>query len=107
MKPGQIVRGRIQSKSTIPAGQGAVEFSSSTRIWIKFDYPLNCAVTRSFYSKNGFSCQMVLNRIRKTYSEIFRSPAKYGVYGHGIGDLFLEGVRRVRKPSRFVLDVSS
>lgn len=43
-------------------------------------------------TKNGMGLSQLLFEIGKAYKRIYESPKRYGVYGHSINDLYLEGI---------------
>jgi hypothetical protein len=61
-------------------------------IRIVLDYPLEKAVTFTFHNKGGFSLAKIIFLIQKTYRKIYENTEKYEVWGHGIGELFLESI---------------
>ncbi len=42
--------------------------------------------------KNGMGSLALIRKIGKAYREIYKDPGKNGVWGHEIGDLYLEGI---------------
>lgn len=92
------------------------------QIAIKFDYPLNNPIELTFKSKNGFTLGDLFCCIYTGYKKIYReegdapmipgmynrqtSNGKYGIWGHVIDDLYLEGATEV-KPGKFELSIGS
>ncbi len=66
--------------------------TKSKSITIRLDYPLDGDYDFVYSSKNGFTLSKVISLIRKSYKKIYDNPGKYGVWGHDIGDLIIEGV---------------
>lgn len=65
-------------------------------IKIVFDYPMSKPFVKIVNSANpeGFTKKDLLYLIREGYLEIYDDVDKYGVYGHDIGDLVLEGIKQ-------------
>lgn len=89
-------------------------------IKIVFDYPLNGEFLFDFHSDNGFQRKQLVELIAQTYQKIYdeenatiqeqqvipietriekgglmnrnQTDGKYGIWGHDIGDLWLEGI---------------
>lgn len=64
---------------------------------VTIDYPLDPGVQvkipASAYSRRDMPCLgKFLLVIANQYREIYRSPVKHGIWGHGITDLFFERV---------------
>lgn len=62
-------------------------------IRIEFDYPLSGkSAVFLFCRPTGFTRLDLLACIYKGYAKIYGDPSKYSVWGHSIGDLFIEGI---------------
>ncbi|HZS43370.1 MAG TPA: hypothetical protein VFA52_04265 [Candidatus Paceibacterota bacterium] len=54
---------------------------------------------------NGWTLQSFVNAVREGYKLIYKNRLKFGVWGHSIADLALEGFRR--RGNKFFLFVGS
>ena len=88
--------------------------TKAKEITIHFNYPLDNAADFTFKSKNGFTRKKFYECIAKGYKRIYReeeaddgnpghisgmynratSNGRYGIWGHDIGDLVIEGVEK-------------
>jgi hypothetical protein len=59
---------------------------------IVFDYPLSGKFEFKFKNKGGFTLGKIINLVSKTYEKIYKDPQKYGIWGHEMGNLFIEGI---------------
>lgn len=80
---------------------------------VKFDYPLSNKVVFKYEKNKGFSLRELVDNICKSYSQIYKeekrtskerggrmhgmlnrnkTDGKYGIWGHDLGDLALEGL---------------
>lgn len=82
-------------------------------IKIVFDYPLSHSVTFNFFSNSGgFTRFEFFRAIYKGYDLIYGaenregSGSPHGIWGHGMGDLFIEGVRET-EPGVYALSMGS
>ena len=94
-------------------------------ISIMFDYPLSQPTTREFFNPGGFTCYDFYQAVHEGYVKIYAEEAAaddagtipgminraashgpHGIWGHDLGDLFLEGFREVR-PGHFKLGMGS
>jgi len=99
------------------------KITSRQRIRIKFDYPLKNATILTFRSKNGFTLKNFFQCVFMGYTRIYKdeganpgmipgmlnrasSNGKYGIWGHVMEDLYLEGATEVR-PGKFELSMGS
>jgi hypothetical protein len=58
------------------------------------DYPLSIdAVYQIKTGKAGMSSFRLLKEIGKAYDDVYNNQEKYGVWGHSIDDLALEGIK--------------
>lgn len=92
------------------------------QITIQFDYPLHKPTSLVFKSKRGFTLKDLFRCVYVGYNKIYReegvapmipgmynrqtSNGKYGIWGHIMEDLYLEGMREV-KPGKFELSIGS
>ncbi len=79
------------------------------KIQIVFDYPLTDPVTFSFTTrcKKGWTRKALFCAIRQGYRKIYQNDEKYGVWGHCMEDLVIEGVRQNKRGGKFSLDMGS
>jgi hypothetical protein len=75
-------------------------------IKIEFTYPMRKPETFSFKSKNGFTLREFVQAVRKGYKRIYKDPKKYGIWGHCMADLYLEGLSQ-KTPGTYALSVGS
>lgn len=79
---------------------------------VVIDYPLDEPVkrlipTERYVHPSGIaSFGRFLLAVAEEYMEIYRNPEKYGVFGHGMGDLYFEKVT-VRKDGTVELSIGS
>jgi hypothetical protein len=72
------------------------------------DYPLDVPAVFTIKSgKNGIFQDKLVNIIVDKYREVYKNKAKYGIWGHGISDLFLEEVVVDYKAKEIRLGVGS
>src|SRR5208337_2613834 len=64
-------------------------------IVLHFDYPLRDPVRMTFCRPTGFRRIDLFRCIYKGYCKIYDDISKYGVYGHGIGDLKIDHVDQI------------
>jgi len=55
------------------------------------DYPLDHP--KKVIVREVKSLADILIPLAKAYKKIYKTPAVYGIYGHGIEDLFFEGIK--------------
>ncbi len=55
----------------------------------------------------GMGTLQLINKIGECYRKIYAEPKKYGVYGHDIGDLYLEGIEVDFEKKLITLEVGS
>ena len=87
--------------------------TSATKIKIKFDYPLNKPTSFEFENEDGFTKKDFFGRVYDGYKSIYETEEKdvgdpgyipgmynrqksegpFGIWGHYMDDLFIEGVR--------------
>lgn len=65
-------------------------------IYIEFDYPLSRSVTFIYTRAGGWTLGQVIQKVIDGYQTIYNDDDKpgcdYGIWGHNIGDLVLEGL---------------
>jgi hypothetical protein len=100
-------------------------------IKIEFDYPLQNVFTFDFVSSGGFTRKHLVELIAKTYQQIYQEEdqssqvqvipmenrttllnrnqtnGKYGIWGHDISDLWLEGIHYNTSTNTVLLDIGS
>lgn len=81
---------RINGKSKV--AQANEKVIKQKIIRIRFDYPFGYSMTREYHSKNGFTRGGLVRRIRQAYKSFYWRPTRYGIWGHGIDDLSLDGL---------------
>jgi hypothetical protein len=84
------------AKKCIPLLNGKVKVTRRQTIVVKLDYPLGATVRFTRTKKGGWTLQQIANEIHRIYQTKIYAGAKvedeYGVWGHDIGDLVLEGI---------------
>jgi len=88
---------------------GSDLISQRKSIEVTFDYPLGSAPT--FVLKRRAGAKGITRRVfaafvQRTYRKIYANEERYGIWGHDIGDLALEGAQE-SKPGQFKLLVGS
>ncbi len=88
---------------------GSDLISKRKSIEVQFDYPLGSVPT--FILKRRAGAKGITRRVfaafvQRTYRKIYANEERYGIWGHDIGDLVLEGAQE-RKPGKFKLHVGS
>jgi len=61
-------------------------------IRIEFDYPLDETYPMTFSRKGGWTLGQVIQKVIDGYAMIYKNDTRYGIWGHAIGDLVLEGL---------------
>ncbi len=78
-------------------------------IRVKFDYPLKYPIIAEFTRPQGWSITDFIEVIATKYKEIYEEEditGEYGIWGHGIGDLWLEGFSK-GEDGVYQLDIGS
>ena len=96
-------------------------------ITIVFSYPLSVEVDMKFTSKGGFSRMELFKCIHKAYKEIYdtehkmvgdpghipgmlnrsKSAGPFGIWGHDISDLYIEGIKYKDEDQKYHLIMGS
>lgn len=75
---------------------------------LTINYPVEGSIDFKFNTgPEGMSYPELVSKIGKCYKTIYKNPEKYGVWGHGIGDLFLEQIHVDYKNNTVKLYVGS
>lgn len=74
-------------------------------LWIDFTYPLAVSASFRYGNPAGFTRLVLFECIKQGYLTIYKDPALYGIWGHGIDDLFLEAAEL--KDGRVELSIGS
>lgn len=75
-----------------------------------FKLLINYPCKGTFFEINtnkGMGSLKLFHKIGECYKEIYKDPGKHGVYGHGIGDLYLEGIEIDFEKKLITLSVGS
>jgi hypothetical protein len=77
-----------------------------------FDLIINYPLDREYHfviktGKKGMGLIDLLRKIGKVYNKIYFDPDKYGVWGHDIHDLQLEGINVDFKTKKITIEVGS
>lgn len=80
--------------------------TSKKEIKVHFNYPLTTADTFTFKNSRGFTLRYFAKAVRKGYRAIYKEPDKYGIWGHCMGDLYIEGITE-ELPGMFNLSIGS
>jgi hypothetical protein len=108
---------------TIDEGDPDQKVTELEKITIHFGYPLTHATDMEFVHPGGFSYRNFLQAVHDGYAKIYaaekdpgrahansmnrgRSEGPYGIWGHDMGDLFLEGIEETA-PGKFQILVGS
>jgi hypothetical protein len=76
-------------------------------ITIVFDYPLHGEWVMTFCRPTGFTRKDILACVYKGYCKVYKDVRVYGVWGHSISDLYLEGLIKTGKPGLYELSMGS
>ena len=78
-------------------------------IVIAIDYPLQSCFEFKCKSRSpkGWTRKALYKKICQLYSNIYANIDKYGVWGHGIGDLCLCQMKEDRRRNRWTLSIDS
>lgn len=72
------------------------------------DYPLSKpAVYKIKTGQHGMGLGKLLQKIGEAYRKVYEEEDKYGVWGHYITDLAIEGIKVNYKTKKITLDVGS
>jgi hypothetical protein len=75
---------------------------------VVIDYPLSTPYIRKFNTgKNGAGFLRVVREVSKAYQHAYKNDDKYGIWGHDIGDLVLEGIKVNENTKTITLAVGS
>ena len=97
------------------------------KITIKFSYPLSVEIVREYKQKGGFSRKDLFRHIYEAYKNIYdeeeqqvgdpgtyenlynrkKSEGPYGIWGHQLGDLYLESINYNPKTKTVNLAIGS
>ena len=69
-------------------------FSDSLKnreVSVTLSYPLKTKHTFTFLTKEG-SVSELITKIVLEYKKIYKNHTKYGIWGHCLGDLWIEGI---------------
>ncbi|SRR5258706_6526389 len=89
--------------------QGTFTKLPANKVFIlKIDYPLStCATFKLKTGKQGMGLIRLLNEIGKAYTKVYVQDEHYGIWGHDIGDLVIEGININYKNKTISLSVGS
>jgi hypothetical protein len=73
-------------------GTDVINFPKHTNFTLTIDYPLTKPYVSTLNTEYGLTVQQVIDFIRDEYYNIYENPKKYGVWGHSLSDLYLEGI---------------
>jgi hypothetical protein len=71
--------------------------TTAEKICFKLDYPVRTPLLVTATSKGGFTLKAFARVVLRGYKKIYKEPNKYGVWGHGLADLYLEGIKRIKR----------
>ena len=72
------------------------------------DYPLGIPATFQIKSgEKGMGTNSLIGKIAKCYKDVYKTPEKYQIWGHDIGDLYLEGLEVDHKTKEIWLYIGS
>ena len=87
---------------------GNIRLKPNTDYKLIIDYPLSCKA--EFIIKcdgKGLDLQGLVKKIINSYYEIYENEKKYGIWGHDIVDLYLEGITVDHSKKIIILDMGS
>jgi len=110
------------ARAEVQSGNADEHLTSSEKIFILFNYPINNPVEFEFTHEGGFTVQDFVNSVLEGYTKIYsaekdpgragnlcnrgESEGPYGIWGHDLGDLYLEIVTE-KEPDHFEMFVGS
>lgn len=75
---------------------------------ITIDYPLNKKHTFMHLDSKGLGCvTSLIDRIVSEYKYVYSKPKEFGIWGHSLGDLVLEGIELNEENNKVILYVGS
>jgi hypothetical protein len=83
------------------------QITNQNVIRIIYDYPLGDRLEFEYKSRGGFTKGRIVELIHEAYTNFYRHPAQYGIWGHSIKDLSLDGIYRVNQSNIYHLEISS
>jgi hypothetical protein len=73
--------------------KGDINLPPNQTYYLEVDYPLDTTYKFKINTgKNGMSLVPLMKKIGEIYKGIYQKPDKYGIWGHHITDLALEGI---------------
>jgi hypothetical protein len=70
-----------------------IHLPANTVFTLRIDYPLDRPASFIFNTgKSGMGERKLITTIASKYVEIYKNEEKYGIWGHSLGDLYIEGV---------------
>lgn len=77
-----------------------------------FELMLNYPLSKEFSftiktGKKGLDFQGLLKKIGQTYVKVYSNTKKYGVWGHGIEDLFIEAIHVDHEKNKIKVSMGS
>lgn len=75
---------------------------------LTIDYPLsNAAKFKIKSGKTGMGTAKLIDKICKLYHKVYENEEKYGIWGHSIDDLNLEGIKVNFVKKSITIDIGS
>lgn len=59
---------------------------------LEINYPLSVPSSINIEVTEDTSVSTIISRIADKYRRIYKNPKEYGIWGHGLGDLWIEGL---------------
>jgi hypothetical protein len=84
----------METNVHIESGDGATEelVTVLEQIEIEIDYPVTRKRIHHATRSGGFTLKAFVEAVLDGYKAIYADPDGHGVWGHGLGDLYLEGI---------------
>jgi hypothetical protein len=92
----------IKTNVHVATGAGATnnKVTDEEVIDIVINYPLQTELIHRAEKEGGFTVRDFAESLLDGYKLIYRDPKRFGVWGHGLGDLFLESIEEI-EPGKF------
>jgi hypothetical protein len=75
---------------------------------LELTYPLSKPYPKfKIHTNKGMKLPKLLKKIGNAYSKVYTTPEKFGVWGHGIEDLCIEGIKIDNKNKKIKLLMGS
>lgn len=87
--------------------EGQQRVTQTARITIVYEYPLHGTHEIIHNRKTGWTLQQICAAVQNDYKKIYDRPNRYGIWGHGIGDLVIESIQYNPRNRKVILGIGS